>query len=152
MANLSTGIRGKFDALLKMVFGIKSGLLNDGIVPDQFLQENHIHVIDHDFKNFKDGTTHTSPILFEPRPLIFFQNHYVDFSLITEPIQRQNAFYPTAGAPLYGDARRSQRALESPNRYTEAAAHYLYRWAYGHGIRQGVVGCLSSLVGISPVG
>ncbi|QKX58321.1 uncharacterized protein TRUGW13939_05443 [Talaromyces rugulosus] len=159
MANLNTGIRGRLDALLKTVVEIKSGLLNDGILPDQFLQDNHIRVIDHDFTNFGDGTTHTSPILFKPRPLVFFKNHYVDFSLITDSVLRPRAMhYPTSGGPLFGDEWLSKRVLDPSNRvgmYTEASARYLHQWAYGHGIRQGLppgTPNLSSLVGISPVG
>lgn len=59
MSNLNTGVRGRLDALLDTVTESKKSLLNDGVVPDQFLQDNHIRVIAYDFENYSSGTDHT---------------------------------------------------------------------------------------------
>lgn len=153
MTKLDTGVRTRLKALLETVIDdkTKSSLLDDGVLPGQFLHDNRIRVVTHDFENADSEMILTPPVLFKPRPSRFLEDYPTNPDRIKDSLARKTVMhYMEYIEPSFQDCSASERL----GIYPRQSASYLYGWAYGCGVPRdlppGAV-ALFGIVGIKPV-
>jgi hypothetical protein len=124
MANVNTGVRGRLHTLLWTFYDdkTKSSLLHDGILPDQFLRANHVHVIAQDF----DEIDHTPPVLFKPRQK-FSEDYLIKLDLVDPRVKRELEPYMEHTDVAFKDLSVDSLLGKIPR----DTASYLFEWSLG---------------------
>lgn len=150
MANLDTGVRKRLTDLLQTVLNDniekkKNKPADDGLLPEGFLKDNNIRLVQHDFEKVDSETGSESPLLFKPRPLSFLTDECpIDSDHIKdEAYKKRLQKYPVYGQPPSEDSLR----------FTSECSGYLFEWAYGGSFR--IIPdnwpAVGSFIGIAPV-